>query len=339
MAKPSREYKTVMKIKDLIDSPTEYDFFQAVYTIERQLSAGKEKQKKVGYDSIPKNELIRFKSEQSLGFPGSSLTKVELRNTLKNTAAYDMFISFMGVTGTNGVLPQHYTELVLERLKYKDTGMRDFFDLFNHRLLSLYYRAWEKYRFPIGFENYSENKPDQFSDVLNQLTGNTSSAGKYYAGFFNRKIRNVEGLRQILSDFTGCAVEIEQFQGKWQQLSESDQTRLGKRSEREGQFACLGHDACIGSKVWDVNSSINITIKVNPKANVNDFLNGGNVNTGVKDIVNKYLGTSIQHKLQLELLNKQVAISQLSKNAIPLGKGGSLAIHSKNLKQKTKIYL
>ena len=328
-----------MNIKELIDSPTEYDFYQAVYTIERQLSSGKEKQNKVGHDSIPKNELIRFKSDQSLGFPGAPLSKVELRSTSDKTTAYDMCVSFMGITGTNGVLPQHYTELVLERIKYKDTGMRDFFDLFNHRLLSLYYRAWEKYRFPIGFENYSEAKPDPFSNVLNQLTGNTSSAGKYYAGIFNRKIRNVEGLRQVLNDFTGCEVQIDQFQGKWQQLAESDQTRLGQRSEREGQFACLGHDACIGSKVWDINSGINITIKVNPKANVNDFLNGGSINRGVKDIVNKYLGTSIQHKLQLELLNKQVAISQLSKNAIPLGKGGGLAIHSKSLKQKTTILL
>ena len=328
-----------MNIKDLLDNPTEYDFFQAVYTIERQLAAGKEQQQKVGHDSIPKNELIRFKSDQTLGFPGSPLSKVEQRTASKDNTAYDMHVSFMGITGSNGVLPQHYTELVLERVRYKDTGMRDFFDLFNHRLLSLYYRAWEKYRFPIGFENYSEDEPDAFSNVLNQLTGNTSSSGKYYAGFFNRKIRNVQGLKQVLNDFTGCEIEIAQFQGKWQQLAEADQTRLGKRSQPEGQFACLGHDACIGSKVWDINSSINITIKVNSKSNVKDFLNGGSINHGVKDIINKYLGTSIQHKLQLELLNEQVAISQLSKNAIPLGKGGGLAIHRKNLKKKTIIYL
>lgn len=329
-----------MKIKDLIDNPSEYEFFQAVYTIERQLAAGKDKQKKVGHDSIPKNELIRFKSDQSLGFPGSPLSKIGKRETAKDaTDAYDLFVSFMGITGTNGTLPQHYTELVLERLKYKDTGMRDFFDMFNHRLLSLYYRAWEKYRFPIGFENYTPEKPDPFSNILNQLTGNTSSNGKYYAGIFNRKIRNVEGLRQILNDFTGCEIAIDQFQGKWQQLAESDQTRLGKRSEREGQFACLGHDACIGSQVWDINSNIKITIKIGPKVNVNEFLNGGKVNLGIKSIVNKYLGMTTHHKLQLELLNQQMAIAQLSKEAIPLGKGSGLAIHDRNLKQKTTIYL
>jgi type VI secretion system protein ImpH len=328
-----------MNIKKLIEDPSEYDFYQAIYTIERQLAAGKEQQNKVGHDSIPKNELIRFISDQNLGYPGSPISKVEKRSNVKYKTAYDLHVSFMGVTGTNGALPQHYTELVLERLKYKDTGMRDFFDLFNHRLLSLYYRAWEKYKFPIAFEKNSNSDIDAFSKVLNQLSGTNSSAGKYYAGFLNHSIRSVEGLKQILTDFTGCKVDIEQFQGKWQMLDEADQTRLGQRSQPEGQFAQLGVDACIGNKVWDINSDIKIIIKPAADAKIEKFLNNGSINRGMKDLITQYLGRSIHHKLQLELLNDQIPVTRLSKNTIPLGKGGGLASRDSILKNKTTIYL
>ena len=34
----------------------------------------------------------------------------------------------------------------------RNQGLREFLDIFNHRLISFFYRAWEKYRFPIAYE-------------------------------------------------------------------------------------------------------------------------------------------------------------------------------------------
>src|SRR5216683_1681889 len=86
-------------------------------------------------------------------------------------------VSLIGLYGSGGVLPRHYTELLL-RLNWEGKGdekhtLRNWFDIFNHRLISLFYRAWEKYRFYIPYErgDYADFEPDTFTQALFSLVG------------------------------------------------------------------------------------------------------------------------------------------------------------------------
>ena len=138
-----------MSIRDWKDSPESFDFYQAVYFLQKQLSSQELYWHSVGRDAFPEQELIRFKSVQHLGFPGQAISKVESKDyDSADKQAFNIHVSFMGLTGPSGVMPQHYSELMLQRLKLKDRTMRDFFDIFNHRLISLYYRACLLYTSP-----------------------------------------------------------------------------------------------------------------------------------------------------------------------------------------------
>ena len=64
----------------------------------------------------------------------------------------EMEVACMGLFGPGGPLPDHYTAMVIQRTRERDYSLRDFLDLFNHRTTSLFYRAWEKYRFTIAYE-------------------------------------------------------------------------------------------------------------------------------------------------------------------------------------------
>src|SRR5262249_6129600 len=108
----------------------------------------------VGGDQPPEREVVRFRARPSLGFPASTVSQI--RPPAARTGAEplppELVVTFLGLTGASGVLPYHYTALLLRRVRLKDQALGDFLDLFHHRLLSLFYRAWEKYRLPFAYE-------------------------------------------------------------------------------------------------------------------------------------------------------------------------------------------
>ena len=88
-----------------------------------------------------------------------------------------MQVNFFGLTGPSGVLPRHYTDLLMRiqrDVKHPEkSALREWFDLFTHRLLSLFFRSWEKYRFFVSYERgqYTQQPPDPFTHCLLSLSG------------------------------------------------------------------------------------------------------------------------------------------------------------------------
>lgn len=148
-----------------------FDFFQAVRLLE-QLDAVRAP---VGRAGAPDAEAVRFHSRLSLDFPPSTI--YEIKHPTPELPLPALTAAFMGMTGPSGVLPRHYTELLM-RLEREAKGaekraLRAWFDLFNHRFISLFHRAWDKYRFFLAFERgeYSRREPDPFTLGLLSLIG------------------------------------------------------------------------------------------------------------------------------------------------------------------------
>lgn len=148
-----------------------FDFFQAVRLLERLAP----QRSPVGRAGPPQAEVVRFRAHLSLSFPPSSIYEIQPPSAALPVPA--MTVAFMGLTGPSGILPQHYTELLLRLERdgkgLEKTALRAWLDLFNHRLLSLFWRAWEKYRFSIHYERgeYRGREPDAFTQVLFSLVG------------------------------------------------------------------------------------------------------------------------------------------------------------------------
>jgi type VI secretion system protein ImpH len=145
MAVPS--WRSDVALSQLVhDEPYRFEFFQAVRLLER-LDPDRAP---VGYLSPPSAEVVRFLTKLAISFPASQLDRLE--PSKQPGGPQRLTVSFLGLTGPLGVLPHPYTELLLRRELVRDRTAAEFFDLFNHRLVSLFYRAWEKHHPIVAYE-------------------------------------------------------------------------------------------------------------------------------------------------------------------------------------------
>jgi type VI secretion system protein ImpH len=149
----------------------EFDFFQAVRLLER-VQPGR---RPVGRDHAPADEVARFRPHLSLAFPPSQI--VALDPSDEDRSAPLVTVTFFGLYGVTGVLPVQYTQLLLDLGRDvrgpERRSLRDWLDLFNHRATSLFYRAWEKYRFYVAYDRGDARgkEPDTFTLAVRSLMG------------------------------------------------------------------------------------------------------------------------------------------------------------------------
>lgn len=297
-------------ISTLFDEPYRFEFFQAV----RLLSKLDRARRAVGRDAAPAREAVRFRTRASLIFPPSEIYELQRGDELPhaNDSAEEpppeMTVAFMGLTGPLGVLPLHYTELIVERARYKDRALWEFLDLFNHRLLSLFYRAWEKHRLTARYES---GDADQFTQYLFCLIGlgteglrsrlGTPDEGLiYYGGQVSARPRSATSIAQILSDHFSVGVEVEQFSGQWFKLEADSLTRLG------GANATLGASAVAGERVWDVQSKFGVRVGPLTLEQFTAFLPNGNAHRALTSLLRFLAGIEFDFDLRPKLRAAEV---------------------------------
>ena len=287
-----------------------FDFFQAVRVLERLYRH----RAAVGRGARPGDEVVRFQTHPSLAFPPSAIHEVKEAKEPGRPVA--MTVAFMGLTGPLGVLPHHYTELILERARQKDSTFRDFLTLFDHRLISLFYRAWEKYRAPIGYEHARTRDEglDAVSTCLFDLVGMGTAGLRgrfqaladesllYYAGLLGQRPRSATSLQGLLHDYFGVPVQVSQFRGRWLTLSEDGKSRLG-RGEHGG--SAVG-SAVLGGRVWDQQAGFRLRVGPLDLAQFHDFLPSGTAFAPLAELARFFVGQELDFDVQLLLRAAEV---------------------------------
>jgi type VI secretion system protein ImpH len=300
----------------LREHPGRFNFFQIVRLIERMCSD----KAPVGQFGPPDREALRFAVNNSLAFPPSQVHSLEWPEGQRPTVT----VNFMGLTGPLGVLPWAMTELVRDRVRAKDRTLRDFFDLFNHRMISLFYQAWKKYRF---FVAYERDQQDRFSKYLMSFVGlGTEGLQKrqpvrdesllYYCGLLSLQPRSAIALEQVVSDYFGVPVEVEQFVGAWHSVSVADQCRLEGGIEFSEQ---LGVGAIAGDEVWSHESRLRLRLGPLTIDQYLDFLPPGKAYHPLQAMLRFFTGYEFEYEVELVLMRDDVPSCELgrSEQAMP----------------------
>jgi type VI secretion system protein ImpH len=162
MATPGRRADPPLE-QTLFEEAYRFDFFQAVRLLERLQPDC------VPVGGRPGREAVRFRARASLSFPASAIHQLDRPDGPDTPVA--MTVAFMGLTGPSGVLPICYTELLMNAIRAGDRTLAAFLDLFHHRLISFFYRAWEKYRPP-----WPTSAPGRRADPAGTRSGATTAS-------------------------------------------------------------------------------------------------------------------------------------------------------------------
>jgi type VI secretion system protein ImpH len=347
----------------LEDRPFAFDFFQAVRLLNRIYPNAVS----VGFDSLPAQETVRFVGDHTLNFPASSIREI----TLPPKASPDlveleepfefqsevvtdrnrrpppkMSVSFMGLTGRQGVLPFHYTEFLIDRrLGAGETAPAEFLDIFLHRLVSFFYRAWEKYSIAAQYEAELQGRTSSQSltqcifdliglgtaSLLQQLADFNSDTLAYYSGFIAQQPHSASALEAMLSDYFQVPVRVEQFRGRWFQIDPSEYTELDKMDLSD----TLGEGALLGEAVWNPQAQIRLHVGPCDWPQFKAFL-PSDLPTGLPQNVEKktyagalgklisltkfFIDGNIDFDIQLELRKQHVPYWRLTDDKIMAGK-------------------
>jgi type VI secretion system protein ImpH len=244
------DWKTPDNLMDeLAQSPFAFDFFRAV----RLLENGRRDLPRVGCSLSPAQDPVRFGQKPSLAFAASTLEGVQKASA---DSAPKLFVRFFGLLGPNAPLPPHLTEYAHERvLHHGDRTLPAFLDLFHHRLISFFYRAWATNQKTVDLDRGDDQRFPLFigsafglgDESLQNRDSIQDGAKLYFAGRLACQTRSAEGLEAILQEYFEIPTRLQTFVGHWMDLPPDSICELGK-SPQTGR---LGINTILGARFYE----------------------------------------------------------------------------------------
>jgi type VI secretion system protein ImpH len=241
---------------------------------------------------------------------------------------WTMTVNFLGLVGHLGVLPDHYSVLVMRRVQSRDRALLDFLDMFHHRVLSLFYRAMERCRF---YAPYERGEEDVLSSRLLDLLGVADASAHQaleleivellaYVGLLGPDPRSAMALQQLIEDRFAVPAVVDQFVGGWYNVSSNAQCRVDDAGGAYSQQ--LGGGALVGDAIWDPQARARIILGPLSRERYDDFLPTGSAYEKLRKVTRFFSNDEVEFQLRLILEREEVPPLRLgADDYTPLGWG------------------
>lgn len=300
------------------------------YSALRRIECHFRDKPRLGEAAHPADEAVRLAQDPSLSFRAQAITA--LRDASAERPAR-IAVGFFGAFGPHGPLPTHVTEYAFERKRHHGDGaLVGFFDIFHHRLLSLFFRAWADAQPTVSHDRPED---DRFARRLGSLIGLPSAlAGEprdalddaclYSAAHFVGQTRHPEGLAKTLQASFGVPVRIEEFVGCWLPVPEGTCWKIpdgdGQRpGDGHPALGVLGESTRVGTEVYDQQSAFTVVVGPLGRADYERFLPGAPLLPRLVELVERYAGIELRWMLRLILREPE-------RRAAVLGVEGRIAL-------------
>jgi type VI secretion system protein ImpH len=310
---------------NLFRTPWKFDFFQTVSLLQdlaEQNQGQSDPASRIGQFALPSEESVRFTVPHTTAFPTAAVPQIRWNSQQRRV---DVEVNFIGLTGPSGVLPEPYNDRLRDissSAKHAERdALRDWLDNFNHRLISLFYGAWAKYRFPIKTRSRlvrrsgGNQEPAGIHVALAAIAGldrsvinnddeNEHQSSKIdrdewlgLAGVLAQRPMNVTNLTSALERCLGVDINIVQFQGCWLDIDQDTQSRLGVENHQ------LGTNVVLGERIWTRQQRILIEVGPLDQHDFQRFLPPSETNPAdgylrLRQLVEVFVGSTLQFDIR-----------------------------------------
>ncbi len=257
------------------------DFFELLRSIEQL----RPDLPKIGTARTPEEEAVRLGQTPYLNFPKTTLSAIATES--RRDKLYTILVYFMGFCGVNGPLPLETTHYIHQRANnYNDHSLRKFLDIFNHRLISLFYRAFAANEFAVNFDR---KEADETCAVIEALSGcgATGDLPPYTSlsllPFLMNKNRSAKGLKYALYSFFGLHFEVKEHEESIGLIPKEARCRLGICN------TTLGTDAQLGRHYYTCTKAVTLTLGTVDYAQALNFMPGGQSFKEMSSLLRLYL--------------------------------------------------
>jgi type VI secretion system protein ImpH len=298
-------------IAQLAETPYAFDFCVAL----RRLQSYCVNQPRIGRSFTPAQDPVRFAQSPALDFAPSTLESLQRKSPDRPPV---LFSRHFGLFGPNGPLPLCLTEYAHDRhLQAHDDTFTAFCNVFHHRLMSFFFRAWADAQKTVDLDRPDDRCWSQFVGSLiglgmESLLGRESvpdRAKLYFAGRLAQQNRNAEGLEAIVEDFFGVRTAVHTFIGRWLNLPPGSACKLGD-SPLTGS---VGASVIVGSRVWTCQLHFRLRLGPMKFADFERLLPLGGAFRRLCDWVRHYAGDQYSWDVQLVLAKEEVPATQMGR--------------------------
>jgi type VI secretion system protein ImpH len=280
---------------DLKAEPWRFDYFAVLRHLERI----HDNRPRIGDSAALRDEFVLLGQDPFMDFPASNLARVE---PLEDKPLR-VFVKYMGLLGPQGALPLATTEEAYHYVLANDDAFPRFLDVFNHRFLQLFFRAWANSR-PIAQND--RPKQDRFYAYIGSAIGIGSEPYRErdsipdavklsFAGLLGAQAKSASRLAGAVCGLFEVKAEIDEFVGTRLMLDPAELTMLGR-----GHNA-LGRDAMLGRGVYSVQDKIRIRIYTRSLAQYMRFLPSGDLCEPLADLVYSFNGAQLDWDTELAI--------------------------------------
>lgn len=319
MATPQRQRDALVAL--LESEGRRFGFFQAVQLLHRLVPGSTP----VGELGPPHTEPVRFQHDPSLVFHAGDVDaiRMEQHNGAGSLRAV-MTTTFLGLTGTASPLATVFGEEVLRADAAGETSLRGFYNLFHHRLVSLFYRTWKKYRFTASFRL---DASDTFTRRMLSFVGIDVAGAVPQRGLQPLEVLSLAPLvasrtrpartLQIVLErvLPGAKVAIEPFILRRVLIREDDRTLVGKQNN------VLGANFTIGRTVADRSGRFRVLVGPVDYPTFESLMPGGKEHSRLRDVIRQFAPAHLEPELELILSTDNAPRFQLGTD-----RGGRLGV-------------